>query len=482
MLLRFSLSAVGALLLVAAAQAQNTARLLPVPGVKDAGTLNIATGTWTRGANAKIAYAVIFDNTCTGAWYTAIEQTRVTNDGRLPSTSSPQIDQPPFGGGHASTSLVGTNDVYTINHLQIAYCTTVVLPTHEVSIWECYASCDDVTTATGRPPTITFQIPGLPGAPVAGSLACWQVGLDLLNATASFNMQGDCDGTWDGTASLDNFGYSWIQLSPSSSAASGPLINGDPDALLSQGPSGTGCCVGCNTVFWSGSNVPAICFEGSGLSSDDSFGFDDWNGAAYVANGCYWFGGYSSTTPKADHYFQLRGSASPSCDMLGTAYCFGHVGNPSGNVCPCGNNNDGTDPLFAGCANSTYASGANLRAAGCPSISADTVLLTGVHAEPSNTSMFFQANNNLDGNSIYLDNGLQCAGGGLIRLKVKMNDAAGSADSGPMVITTRSARLGHTIQPGETLYYQWWYRETGDICGADDDANTSNGFEITWSP
>jgi hypothetical protein len=168
-----------------------------------------------------------------------------------------------------------------------------------------------------------------------------------------------------------------------------------------------------------------------------------------------------------------------TCDV-GVAYCFGHLG--SSNICPCGNENDNSDPLGAGCANAYFSAGARLGASGIASITNDTVVLAGTRGQPSNSSMFFQANNNKDGAFIWLDNGIQCAGGGLIRLKVKMNDANGDAVSSPMVITARSAQFNHVIVAGETLYYQWWYRENDDICQADDDANTSNGYQITWTP
>jgi hypothetical protein len=167
---------------------------------------------------------------------------------------------------------------------------------------------------------------------------------------------------------------------------------------------------------------------------------------------------------------------------VGTAFCFAHVGNPGGNVCPCGNENDNSDPDGAGCANAYFAAGAKLSGSGIASITNDTVVLAGTRGQPGNSSMFFQANNNLDGTLVWLDNGVQCAGGGLIRLKVKMNDGTGDALSSPMVITARSAQFNHVIVAGETLYYQWWYRETDDICQQDEDANTSNGYEITWTP
>ena len=48
------------------------------------------------------------------------------------------------------------------------------------------------------------------------------------------------------------------------------------------------------------------------------------------------------------------------------------------------------------------------------------------------------------------------------------------------IISTRSATFGHVIAPGETLYYQWWIRDSGGSpCGAE--SNTSNGYAVTWS-
>jgi len=161
----------------------------------------------------------------------------------------------------------------------------------------------------------------------------------------------------------------------------------------------------------------------------------------------------------------------------GTAYCFGRT--DQGNPCPCGNDNDGSDALGAGCAHDDSAAGARLSGSGVASVIADTLLLEGIRGPISNSTLFFQANNNLDGGGIYLGDGLRCAGGGLIRLKVKLTDASGYADSSPSVITTRSASFGHTIVAGETLYYQWWFRDTnGSPCGAE--SNTSNGYMVTW--
>jgi hypothetical protein len=162
-----------------------------------------------------------------------------------------------------------------------------------------------------------------------------------------------------------------------------------------------------------------------------------------------------------------------------TSFCFGDPG--SGASCPCGNDNDGSVPE-SGCANGIFASGAQLTGSGIASITADTLVLATTHLQPNNSGLYFQANNDLSPGIIWGD-GLQCAGGGLIRLGVRFSDASGYSDTSgyPHTISGRSAAFGHPIAPGETLYYQCWYRNpNGSPCGLD--FNTSNGCAVIWLP
>lgn len=484
MLLRFSLGAAGALLLVAGANAQNNAQTLPVPGVKHAGTYHVATGTWTRGKPSadKAANQVIYDNTCQGAWYTSLEQKTFHDDGRIPSTSSPLNDQPTLGtGGFDTTSLVGTDDSYDIQQYEFAYCSGVAAPMTALSLfYDCYTACSDATLIT---PTAAIQISGLPGSPTPGTaIGCWTVNIDLAGATLNFTMNGDCDGTWDGTPSLDSMGYAYMQVTPDPAAISGPILAGDPDGLLLDGPGLTGCCVGCGTVFWAGANVPGTNTQGSGLNNGDQFEVDDHlGGFAFSYNGCYWFGGYSATAPHSDIHMEIRGEATLTGGEPGVQYCDGKTA--SGNTCPCANDNDGSAGPFAGCANSHTTGGAVLTAAGAASLGADTLEFNVTGMEPGNSLMFFQALNNLDGANVYLGDGMRCAGGALKRLKVKLADAAGTASSLPTVISVRSAQLGDTLSAGDTRRYQVWGRDTlNPPCGLGiNDSLTSNGYELTWT-
>jgi C1A family cysteine protease len=159
----------------------------------------------------------------------------------------------------------------------------------------------------------------------------------------------------------------------------------------------------------------------------------------------------------------------------GTGYCFGDAG--SGTPCPCNNDNDGSVP-GSGCANGIFASGAQLTGSGVASVSADTLILSTTGLQPTNSGLYFQAENDLSPGQLWGD-GLQCAGGGLIRLGVRTSDAAGNSDTGGYGYTI-SAKAGN-ISAGDTKYYQCWYRNpNGSPCGSD--FNASNGYAVIWAP
>ncbi len=466
--------------------AQGTGRYLPVPGVKDAGTLHLATGTWTRGEPSitRGSSDVLYDNTCSGSFYISLEQQTFHDDGRIPSFSSPQIDQGPLGSfAFMNTSLVGTAGGYDVQRYEFAYCTGVAAPMTAMNLfYECYSACAD---ASNLIPTLALQISGLPGSPTPGvTVGCWVVDIDLLGTTLVFNMKGDCDGTWDDSLALDNFGYAYLQVTPDPAAISGPIIAGDPDGRTNNGPGGTGCCVGCDTIFWAGTNVPGVNSQGSGLNSQGIVELDDYlGGSTFVYNGCYWWGHHywSGGSPYPSIHMEILGSGDCCPPPPHRRYCFGHTS--QGNACPCSNDNDQSDPR-SGCANGTFPAGASLDGSGIARLADDTVVLHGMRGQPNSVGLFLQAHNDLDGMGAFLGDGIRCAGGTLKRLKVAMNDANGSADTAGTVISARSAQLGDVIRPGDMRQYQWWFRDTDNPpCGSGvNDSNTSNGLEVHWLP
>ena len=101
--------AIGLFAISSPANAQlRRANLQPVTSdVKDAGTYNVATGTWTRGASAATLAGpgVLYDNTCMVGYHVTLQEGDViTTSGRIPSTSSPSN----------GSSLTGWADNYSI--------------------------------------------------------------------------------------------------------------------------------------------------------------------------------------------------------------------------------------------------------------------------------------------------------------------------------------------------------------------------------
>jgi len=173
--------------------------------------------------------------------------------------------------------------------------------------------------------------------------------------------------------------------------------------------------------------------------------------------------------------YLLEVTGTPVGGPPGVGYCFGDPG--SGTPCPCSNDNDGTVP-GSGCDNGVFASGAQLTGSGVASVSADSLVLRTTHLEPSNSGLYFQANNDLSPGNVWGD-GLQCAGGNLKRLQVRFADASGTSYTTIGI----SAKAGNVVA-GDTKRYQCWYRTTqAPPCGVGvNDFNSSNGYEVTWVP
>src|SRR5947208_9958605 len=83
------------LILGAAATAQDPAiHVLPAAPARYAGTLHLATGTWTRGTHqAAIGTSIIYNSSCPSGLYGGLDPgDAVTDEGRIPSPSGPSDD------------------------------------------------------------------------------------------------------------------------------------------------------------------------------------------------------------------------------------------------------------------------------------------------------------------------------------------------------------------------------------------------------
>ncbi len=147
----------------------------------------------------------------------------------------------------------------------------------------------------------------------------------------------------------------------------------------------------------------------------------------------------------------------------GTAYCFG-LG------CPCSN-----DDITAGCANST-GSGATLATGGSTSASADDITFAGANLLPNQPALLFVGNNAVGGGlGVPFGDGLRCAGGGVVRLGVRIPDGQGNASWGPGLRATGGWNAG------DVRRFQGWYRDPqGSPCSSG--FNLTHGVEVTFVP
>jgi hypothetical protein len=221
-------------------------------------------------ANGPTSYfvtpAIIYNNTCpTPNFSSLLNDSVVIDDGRIPTTTSPGPN-------------TGTQNNYRVTKFTISYCTRDLTGVFSVRVrfWEDYDDCQ--TLALAGAPTVDFTIPGLPGSPATGTLACGTVDIDLTGGF-EFCLRGDANGTFDNSATLDGFGYGLSmsgQTGTTTSATGGFIIAGD---LTAPGD----CAAGTSTYY----NTPGA-MNGTGLDNNDLFRRD---GTPPQTSGCIFFGG-----------------------------------------------------------------------------------------------------------------------------------------------------------------------------------------------
>ncbi len=162
------------------------------------------------------------------------------------------------------------------------------------------------------------------------------------------------------------------------------------------------------------------------------------------------------------------------CGPTATSYCPG-----LGELCPCGNGGTGG----AGCENSAGQGGGLLTATGLPSVYLDSVTLHASGLPAQAPILFFQAINELNyGSGITFGDGLRCAGGALLRLKVKIASAGGTAAYGYGIGTDIPISIRGLVPTiGGHFRYQGWYRDIAPFCTIDE-FNLTNGLLIEWAP
>ncbi|MFT7671195.1 MAG: hypothetical protein ACI8X5_003912 [Planctomycetota bacterium] len=464
---KLTLCAISALFLSSSSYAQQSSSARPITSkVKDAGTYHFASGTWTSSttSTALAGPEELYNNTCTSNFYWGVPAgSTVYDSGRIPSTSD--------GGKY---------DAYNISCFSFAYCSFNNGPvTLGVSFYDCYSSCLGAASAV---PAATFNLVNLPGGPGSNAQGCWIITFDLANTTLGFDLAGDCNGTFDGTASTDSFGWSWTQLSTVSGSDSGLFIAGDPLGILN-----TSCgsfSTGWGTVHpGPGSWGPA---SGGLNGAGTGIGILDQMELTGSLSGCFWFGGYHPTmipgnsNPFTAFYHELWGGEAegPIVDP-GTSYC---SGDGTGAACPGG---VVSSTPGAGCPNGLGSGGALLTSHGDASIGLDTYgfdLSGGAATKPGIMITGGSAIAYPNGNATIANSaGLFCVAPQQ-RGKVTFTDASGSVTINEFQV---GVSFGAAAQPvGNSTFYQYWQRDpqnpnaNGGPSGGS--FNFSNAHEVIW--
>jgi hypothetical protein len=258
------------------------------------------------GALQALAPDVIYDNTCLDpALFTftplAANQSRI-DDGRIPSTSSP-------------VPAVGAVNKHRVTQISVGYGTTVPGTalggpgaSLTVTIWQFYQDCSAVvgsggvaaSNALGAPVAI-FNITGLPGTTVAGQAQGFLVDLPLAPAN-QFDIFCDAEGTNNGSAMTDKFGYGY--------SVPTPAVAGTSTGPFRAGTSTTGtapCAAGIGTYY----NTPGVTVDGTGLDNINTY----TNDAGGVTT-CFVMTPTASGLQYLGYWFELSGDFN-DCDANG---------------------------------------------------------------------------------------------------------------------------------------------------------------------
>ncbi len=431
------------LLAVAAAPAQEVLPRKAPAAVRRVVVADAPTGVpWTSGRSAGLTQPFVYANRCSpSAWYPQCGLETFYDTGRLPSEGSQ-----PIVGGAASYRIEGLEFGYVTSETDPALGGSG--PSVELRFWSVGSPCAS-PDALGAPDKV-LVLTGLPGTDTPGSSQTILAEVDLTALAEDFVLLADGDGAYDHDPDADLFVWS-IRFLGKVNGRTGPLFAGNPDQ----------CPEGASTA-WSSS--PG---EGTGIGSRNNFWIQSPMSPSPcgLVQGCVTFTGLQNS-----FYLGLRADPVAAPSHPGYPFCFGVA-------CPCAND----DPDF-GCAN-VSGQGAFLMGAGSPSVSADDLILTSFGLQPLSFALLFH------GGGAPLPMGFGNArlcvgsGGGALGLyrygPPRATGPLGAVSIQSIASLSQSFEVGGRIDPGETWYFQIWYRDPG-ACGQG--SNMTNAYGISFLP
>lgn len=186
----------------------------------------------------------------------------------------------------------------------------------------------------------------------------------------------------------------------------------------------------------------------------------------------------SADLTRVDHEFTNIGPVRMSSQVTQSTlhslaqFCAGDGVDPNVTTpCPCGN----SGAVGHGCASSVNANGGWLRGVGV--VAEDAVVLLGSDMPATSNCIYLQGDGVSD--TVFGD-GVRCAGGSLIRLRIKVNVGGASRFPDSTDTITLSQRGGVTPGSGAVRRYQTYYRNAAAAFCPPETFNVTNGVIVTW--
>jgi hypothetical protein len=474
---------------------QRTPRPITAPVYSLEGTLDLATGLFTRTRSVTASddhKQEVYDNTCSTGLYvgqlpagpggTGSSRAELFGDyGAIPSTQF-------SGGGGLGDAFCsdGCSDDYDITQFEIAWCQLAAPPTGaiiELNFWPPPNQSCVLGTALGNNPTggvhppattnvISATLTGLPRNNQIGTLACYSLNVFLnsppCTVPGGFNLLGS-NTFAPGVSAGDKF--AWSFTIPTTTGADGPILAGDI--------SGGSVCTPCEGAIWQVGGQTTN--QGTGAGQDGTLFAETYGGTVVPSSSdCYIFGG---ANPPSGLHLELF--AHSPCVIPLHEYCF-----PGGSFCdafdgslascPCGPGNaasgcDNANPPMQGGGTLGGVKMVALIQQTTPNNHA-TMQSTGFPTGSTPGGVLFR-NNGIDPSSpVVFGDGIRCVDATASPTTFVRLGGAGAV-GGTMIST-----FGHGAMAGTgSFFYQLWYRSTPpSFCDPMAGFNFSNGVALAW--